>query len=364
MENIKEKIIERLLKLGLTRNEAKAYVALLELEVASPLEIAEFTGIPASRVYFVLSSLSKKGFVESQRGRPKLYRAINPRIALRLLTEKYIKTQEEALNLINGLTFRSRMIETKTFWIIKGRKNIIERVRSLIMSSKIEIMLATKDKTIMVDLVRDIQKAIDKGLNVSMVAYKSSEQITKQVIEKFRKDTALRIRDMFAPSVFIFDNKIGLVYITESLRRGSTTKIETALLIENEEFLPISKSYYQLRIWYTSKPSMSYAHYFSRPRTYLTFFRAVEDAEYLLSKNIPVRAYVEGWLLNSKKRRKILAGKVVGVYNSSDHSVYNITLKTNEGKQYVLGGKGCVLEPFETDKITLIPLKKLKENSS
>lgn len=36
MENIKEKIIERLLKLGLTKNEAKAYVALLELEVASP----------------------------------------------------------------------------------------------------------------------------------------------------------------------------------------------------------------------------------------------------------------------------------------------------------------------------------------
>ena len=109
---------------------------------------------------------------------------------------------------------------------------------------------------------------------------------------------------------------------------------------------------------------MSYVDYFSRPRTYLAFFRAVEDAEYLLSKNIPVRAYAEGWLLNGKKRRKILDGKVVSVYNSSDHSVYNITLETNKGERYVLGGKGCVIESFETEKITLIPLKKLKESGS
>ncbi|MCD6208844.1 MAG: hypothetical protein J7J67_01460 [Thermoproteales archaeon] len=361
MENVEEKIIERLLKLGLTKNEAKAYVALLELEVASPLEIAEYAEIPISRVYFVLSSLSKKGFVESQRGRPKLYRAISPRIALRLLKEKYIKTQEEVLNLINGLKFRNRMIETKTFWIIKGRKNIIERVRSLIASSSVELMIATKDRTIIVDLARYIQNAVKRRVNVYLVAYKSSEEITGRIIEMFKKSTALRIRDILAPSVFIYDNKIGLVY-TETPRRSYKT--DTALLIENEEFLPIYKSYYQLQIWYSSKPAMSYADYFSSPRTYLAFFRAVEDAEYLLSKNIPVRVLAEGWLLNEKKKRKTLGGKVISVYKSSDHSVYNITIETDNGERYVLGGRGCVIESFETEKITLIPLKKLKELNS
>ena len=62
MNNTKEIVVKTLSRLGLSEKEAMAYLALLELELATAAEIAKHSGLNRSSTYVVIESLKKKGF--------------------------------------------------------------------------------------------------------------------------------------------------------------------------------------------------------------------------------------------------------------------------------------------------------------
>ena len=75
-----------LVDLGLTRYEARAYLALIGRQDATPAEIARNTPIPRQRVYDVLASLAERGVVVQVPGQALRYRAQPPdRVAERLV---------------------------------------------------------------------------------------------------------------------------------------------------------------------------------------------------------------------------------------------------------------------------------------
>ncbi|MHA2092035.1 MAG: helix-turn-helix domain-containing protein, partial [Candidatus Kariarchaeaceae archaeon] len=50
--------------LGLTKNEAKVFQKIIETANVEPLDIAQMTGLPRTRVYEVLSKLAAKNLLE------------------------------------------------------------------------------------------------------------------------------------------------------------------------------------------------------------------------------------------------------------------------------------------------------------
>ena len=56
-------LVKHLTEFGLSEKEAKVYLALLELEVATATEIAKNSNIKRSSTYVVLESLKEKGLV-------------------------------------------------------------------------------------------------------------------------------------------------------------------------------------------------------------------------------------------------------------------------------------------------------------
>src|SRR5215469_8371558 len=61
--------VERLVRLGLTRYEARAYVALVRRDASTPAEVARMAGVPKPRIYDVLQSLVGKGLAANRPGR-------------------------------------------------------------------------------------------------------------------------------------------------------------------------------------------------------------------------------------------------------------------------------------------------------
>ncbi len=356
MREVREKLVEQLVELGLTLNEAKVYVALIELGTATPSDIATLSGVPVSKIYYILSELERKGIAESQQGKPKLYRAIEPSRALKILLEKYIEARKKAMKLFNMLESRERRRDARSMWIIRGRKNILNRLRVIIRSSKISLVAASTDEVLSL-LSRDLLDAINRDVNISMVIYRTIDKNTRLLLDRFKDKAVVKVRDMVAPSMLIADDKVGIAYIMEALYRASGGAVETALLIEDEEFLPIFSSYFRFFIWYPSKLITPLDEFLSRPRTYCVYYRAVEDAKYLLSKGVKLRARVDGWYIAGGERRRVsLEGDIVDTYESESRTVYNITLVTDSGNKLLLGGKRCVIEDVETEKITLIPI--------
>jgi len=354
MKNPRKMLIDRLTKLGLSINEAKAYETLIELGVAAPLEIASASGVPVSKIYLILSELERKGLIEVQHGRPKLYRPVEPKRALRLLTEEYLKIEKEALELIDRISGIGRNLNTGTFWVVKGKRNIVDKIRYLLDNAQYSLAIAAPDKLI-VQVSNNLQNAIENNVNVSLVIYKTNTKTTKYLVDDFRRDAMVKVREILAPSMFIVDDHKALTYITATLYRGIKRREEIALLVEDEDFLPVFSAYFKYTAWYSSKLVSDVDEFLSKPRTYCIYFRAVEDVAHLLSKGIKPFARVQGWHITNTREKVVLEGRIVKAYQSPDKTVYNLTLVSDNGKTYMLGGKRCVIEDVETEIITIYP---------
>jgi sugar-specific transcriptional regulator TrmB len=68
--------------LGLTEYEAKAYVSLVEKGISTAGDLSALSEIPHSKIYEVLMRLEKRKFVETQKGRPILFKAVKPSTAV------------------------------------------------------------------------------------------------------------------------------------------------------------------------------------------------------------------------------------------------------------------------------------------
>ncbi len=88
--------VQELVSLGLSKYQARAYLALLGHEESTAVEVAERSGVPRQRVYDVLASLKERALVATKNGRPMRYTAQAPVSALAgLLQERRRKQRAE-----------------------------------------------------------------------------------------------------------------------------------------------------------------------------------------------------------------------------------------------------------------------------
>jgi sugar-specific transcriptional regulator TrmB len=76
---------ERLVDLGLTSYEAKAYLALVRRDASAAADVARLARIPRQRIYDVLATLVEKGLASQRPGPPTKYSADSPEFALERL---------------------------------------------------------------------------------------------------------------------------------------------------------------------------------------------------------------------------------------------------------------------------------------
>ena len=70
---ISDKTRRSLQEFGLTDYEIRSYTSLLEIGPATASELSESSSVPYSKIYEVLGSLEKKGWIEMEHGRPSKY---------------------------------------------------------------------------------------------------------------------------------------------------------------------------------------------------------------------------------------------------------------------------------------------------
>jgi len=102
-------------ELGLTKNEGKAYEALVKFGKLSASEVSKHSGVSYSRIYDVLDSLANKGLVEVVPEKTKKFVPTDPASLLKLVEEK-----EKALE-----KTRAKIKEMKRFYEVKEKNPVI-----------------------------------------------------------------------------------------------------------------------------------------------------------------------------------------------------------------------------------------------
>jgi len=181
-----DRIVSRLKELELSTHEAQVYLTLLTHSNITASTLCKETRIPDSKIYFALDGLSKKNMIIIQRSNPNIYLPIPPKDAVaslkQQLTERLNEKIREADVLVDLLTPLYESVakpeQLEVAYIIRGQKNIISRMKTLIVAARKEITIFISHPAVLNGLKQSLVEAKEKRrvkLNIAM---------TREVLEK------------------------------------------------------------------------------------------------------------------------------------------------------------------------------------
>ena len=243
---VRDRIVSRLKELELSTYEALTYLTLLTNSNITASTLCKETGIPDSKIYFALDGLANKGMLVVQRSNPSIYRAVPPKEAIsnlkRQMTERLNEKIKEADVLADTLTqvyeSAEKPEELEVAYIIRGQKNIINRMKALVETSRKEISIFISYPAVIRELKESLIKAKEKRrvkLNIA---------VTQEVFEKEDFSNLGEIR-LLSCSVDQSIESLGmLISDMKTLLTVSDWFDETAMLTQDKNLIRVCRDYY------------------------------------------------------------------------------------------------------------------------
>src|SRR5712692_2805896 len=246
-------ITRRALKdFGLTEYEVKAYVALVESGPMPASQLSTSATIPYSKIYEILGNLERKGWVETEQGRPSKYFPKPPSTALessRVRTENTLKSsQTEALSELEPLYEKKGVQERPDIWIVRGQNNIVDRIRETLGRTKRELLVAMPivPESVISLATPSLSLLMSRGIKVSVML---PSMTNKDVIKRRRGLAEVRIREQMFGGGMISDSKEIIILLGEEPEKGLTLAISS----DHEGLVKFGKIYFEF-LWDNSKP--------------------------------------------------------------------------------------------------------------
>jgi len=205
-------------ELGLTEYETRAYLAMLERGVLTASEVSENSGVPYSKIYETLTSLERKGWVETEQGRPGRYYPKAPSEALataKLQLEERLSTWQKTISSELQPFYEKREIREKPdIWILRGEFSTIAKLRQMLEKTKSELMVAAPflPKPLADSVLPLLQQLRSTNVKIFFMA---SKQAAGWNLEELRRITEVRTRDQMFGGGVIADGKEAILFLGE-----------------------------------------------------------------------------------------------------------------------------------------------------
>ncbi len=268
---ISDDLIKRLMLFGLNKNEAKAYLALLQLKQASASTVAKFSNVPRQEIYRVLPRLEKLGIVEVIVSKPTKFLAINPEEALselinyqqEILANKISELRREKsaleneLKKLEGKSAGLTRFEPAHYILISGQHLVNEKIQEMLQKAKNEVLWMAPKLEIKVAVIygRDdmLRRCARRNVKVRIITEVDEKNVDDLI--KLENFCEIRHAPNVTSTITIVDNKeliIGsAVHFSESLEdEGLRHKLWTNDL----GHVNIMKDFFE-KVWSSSTPA-------------------------------------------------------------------------------------------------------------
>lgn len=250
--SVSEKTRRALKEFGLTDYEAKVYVSLVESGNQAASELSRTAAIPYSKIYEILGNLERKGWVETEQGRPSKYYPKAPSTALessRSRLETTLKlSQMDAMEELQPLYEKKGVPEKPDIWIVRGQNNILDKIRETLGRTRKELFVAmpvVPDPIVSMALPA-LALMNAKEVNVSVMVPQTTSRDT---LRKLKGLAQVRTREqMFGGGIISDDNQI-IILLGEDPQKGLTLAISS----DHIGLVKFGKSYFGY-LWESSKP--------------------------------------------------------------------------------------------------------------
>ena len=155
--------IDRLVKIGFSEYEAKAYVALLRKSPVTGYELSKLSGVPRSMIYEVVGKLATRGAAMTLRtGSATKYAPVS---ADEFLDQFQREQQALITSLKDDLTTFAAAPDLEYVWNLEGHENIMGKAVEMINQAQSRVYLALLPTTYPT-LRPALQKAVARGVEV------------------------------------------------------------------------------------------------------------------------------------------------------------------------------------------------------
>jgi len=225
---IKQDLVKRIKEyFNLNIYETKVWLALLTKGIASAGEVAELSGVPRSRTYDVLESLEKRGFAIVKIGKPVKYIAVKPTEVIEKMKSKVMVDAQDKVKSLSNLKETSEYTELEQLHndgispvkshelsgSLKGRANIVSRMRELLENAEKEVVICTSAVDFE-DKSRVLVPTIEK-LNKNSIRVKIALSGEPDHVKKLNARHDLKAKQIETPSrLFMADKKEVLFMVT------------------------------------------------------------------------------------------------------------------------------------------------------
>ena len=204
-------------RLGLHEYESKAYLALLGIDTATASDVSKLSLIPRARVYDVLSTLEKKGFIEKKLSKPVAYSALPPIHVAKNIGSYKKSLFEKEVEEIHSI---GQLLEQQAAARAPDNAGFVEEVKLLrgqdAIYSKIEKELESASESV-------VFSATEQGIARKKAKFrKSLESLSSKGVKVNFRQQELRCCIIDKKTVFLFLNP-------DTQKRED----ESALLIKN-----------------------------------------------------------------------------------------------------------------------------------
>ena len=164
-----DSVVDDLMRLGLTKNEARAFRSLVKLGKSTASKIAEDSGIPRSKVYETLESLKNLGIIREELDTtPREFDPFPVESVIRHLEERVKVSANSSLSILLALQ-NSRREEPKEFaWASRGVEQMLMDMRTSIENAEEYVYIATAGPAILGQLRSSFSIAKGKGVDLKL----------------------------------------------------------------------------------------------------------------------------------------------------------------------------------------------------
>lgn len=217
---VKQELVKRIKDyFDLNIYETKVWLALLSKGVVSAGETAELSGVPRSRTYDVLESLAKRGFAIVKIGKPVKYIAVDPKVVIEKMKSNTMNDAHDKVKRLTTLHETPEYLELQQMHNtgitpikpeelsghIKGRSNVLVRLRELLDSAQKEVSICTTTADFE-DKSRILVPILDK-INKSSIKLKLALSGDPEAIKKISNKHQIKIKQTTNPGRFYIADK-------------------------------------------------------------------------------------------------------------------------------------------------------------
>lgn len=238
-------LIDSFAQLGLSANEARVYLALLENHPITGYKLSKDCGILRPVVYEMLNRLVEKGGARIVKSNPDTYVPVEIKEFLINIESNFSVAKD---NISKSLNEFLQIDDSDFFWNILGEKNIYNAIFELIERAENEIYISFESQNIFDAISNNLETKLSEGVSINTFSHYAIDTAGVTLYSfKLNSDFILAT----VPSNIIYvcaDNKEGIIAnITDE-------KSAKAVLSKNEAITNLIKQHiihniYLVRLW-------------------------------------------------------------------------------------------------------------------